>query len=236
MAYNILIAIEGTMIQQFRELTDSAIKRSFGAGSIIVYQGEVPRSAYVIMSGIVRVFSISSQGEEHIVTMHIKGEFIPSPWIFGKATGSLFFYEALTPTEVALVPKDDLIAYTLSTPERTQALLDYFTTNYAASLVRINALEQSKAREKIVHTFYFLCQRYGRKSSTNPNKIGIDLLITHQLLANLVGLTRETTAVEVSKLKKQKIITYTNQLYTVYLDRLLTLIGEESFRDISISG
>lgn len=224
------------MIEQLRELIDGAAKRSFGAGSIIVYQGEVPRTAYVIVSGIVRVFSISSQGEDHIVTLHIKGEFLPSPWIFGKATGSLFFYEALTPTEVALVPKEEFIAYTLSTPERTQALLDYFTVNYTASLVRINALEQSKAREKILHTFYFLCQRYGRKNSTDTNKIDIDLLITHQLLANLVGLTRETTAVEVSKLKKQKIISYTNQSYTVYLDRLLTLIGEDSFRDISISG
>ena len=38
-----------------------------------------------------------------------------------------------------------------------------------------------------------------------------------------------------NKLKKQKIITYDNQQYTVKVEKLLELIGEESFRDISIA-
>jgi CRP/FNR family transcriptional regulator len=221
------------MLENLRPLADSSVKRAYSAGSTIYYQGEVPRSACIILKGVVRVFSISSQGEEQIITYHVAGEFIPSSWIFGKTAGSLFFYESVDKCELAFVSKEQFIDFVFKKPDRLSTVLDYFTTSYTASLIRINALEQAKAREKLLYTLYYLCQRHGSKVK-NSSKIKLRLSLTHQALASLVGLTRETTATEMNKLRKEKIISYGNQRYTVNREKLLSLIGEESFRDMGM--
>lgn len=220
------------MTDHLKPLVTKSLRRSFSAGSTILYQGEAPRSACVLIKGVVRVFSISRQGDEQIVMFHVSGEFFPSSWIFGKSQGTLFFYEAMTDCEVVFVPRAELIKHMLSTPERMHALLDYFTTNYSALLIRVNALEQPKARDKLVYTLYYLCQRYVRRAT---GKVKIPFTLTHQSLAGLVGLTRETTAMEMSKLKKEGVIAYKQQQYTIDTNKLLELIGEDSFRDIMIA-
>ena len=219
------------MLKDFEPLITSAVTRSYAAGATILYQGEVPRSACIIKKGIVRVLGISAQGDEQIVTYHDIGEFFPSSWIFGKTTGAMFFYEAVDDCEIALVPRRDLLEFMTSTPERLKVFLNYFTTNYTAQLVRISALEQPKAREKLLYTLYYLCQRYGRPQGKNTR---ISLSLTHQSLAGLVGLTRETTATEMNKLRAKKILSYAKQQYIINVDRLLDVIGEDSLRNISL--
>ncbi|HEX5797392.1 MAG TPA: Crp/Fnr family transcriptional regulator [Candidatus Saccharimonadales bacterium] len=223
------------MLNHLRPLIKNSVRRKYSPGSTIFYQGEVPRSACIITKGIIRVYSISPQGDEQIVTYHEAGEFVPSSWIFGKTAGSLFFYETVDKCEVAFVPRDKFLDFFREKPERQYALLDYFTTAYTASLVRISALEQAKAREKLLYTLYYLCQRHGVKSKSSLT-VRIKLSLTHQALASLIGLTRETTATEMNKLKNEKILRYKNQQYFINRTRLLELMGEESFKDIGNLG
>lgn len=214
-------------------LAQNAQKRNFSPGSIILYQGEVPQYACIVTKGVVRVYSISEAGDDQIVTFHIEGEFFPASWFFNKSPSTIFFYEALTACEIAFVKKSALDEHIYATPQNTRELIDYLATNYTASLIRVNALEQSKARLKIVYTLYFLCERYGVKNIKNTVTIPISL--THQNFASLIGLTRETTATEMSKLKKEKVISYDQQCYRVDLEKLMDIIGEDSFRGISIT-
>ena len=96
----------------------------------------------------------------------------------------------------------------------------------------IVALEQSRAREKIMFTLYYLLFRYGR-----PTKSGnyvIELGLTHSIIASLVGLTRETTTTELSKLKRQKVVDYNLHSYVVNKQKLERLLGEDSFQDVII--
>lgn len=220
------------MMHILQPLVDGSIKRSYSAGSTIIYQGEAPRAACVLVSGVARVSSISKQGDEQIVMFLVEGEFFPLSWIFEKTPISLFFYEAMTDCEVVFVPRVEFMTHLHSTQENSMAMVDYFAKNYTASLIRINALEQPKARDKLVYTLYFLSQRY---SADNGNSVKIPIALTHQHLASLVGLTRETAAMEMSKLKKQAVIRYLQQHYTVNVDRLIEIMGEDSFRGISIT-
>lgn len=220
------------MIEHLQPLIQHAVTRTYRPGSTILFQGEAPRMACVLVKGVVRVFSISSQGDEQIVMFHVAGEFFPSSWIFNNASSTLFFYEAMTSCDVVNVARKDLIEHMYADPERTQALLHYFTTNYAASLIRVNALEQPRARDKLVYTLYYLCQLFSNKSA---GKVELPLSLTHQTLASLVGLSRETTAMEMSALKKQGVISYAQQSYTIQLDKLLDIIGEDSFRNVQIA-
>lgn len=215
-------------------LTKDALTRTYPAGATVLYQGEVPRSVQVLRRGVVRVFSISNQGDEQIVTYHTAGEFFPTSWLFGQAPGSLFFYEAVVESQVSSVPRDVFMKLVYGSPDITRGLVNYFATSYASSLIRVAALEQSKARQKLLYTLYYLCLRYGRPG-TPSSKVRISLALTHQHLAGLVGLTRETTAMEMNRLRKEKILNYNNQTYDINMERLLDMIGEDSLRGVSIA-
>ena len=209
-----------------------ATVRTFKKRSILLYQGEAPRMAFVLKSGVVKLYTINNAGEEQIVAFHAKRDIFPTPWIFGKSTTTLYYFEALTDCEVLTLPREELYKILMSSPELMASTLDYFVTNYTGLLMRVTALEQSRAREKIMFTLYYLLFRYGR-----PIKGGryiIDLGLTHSIIASLVGLTRETTTTELSKLKRQKVLDYNLHNYTVNKEKLERILGEDSFQDVII--
>lgn len=212
------------------EIKPHATKRLFKKHSILLYQGEAPRMAYVLLEGIVKVYSINTAGEEQIATFQVKGDVFPAPWIFHKSASTLYYYEALTDCEVLVIPREELRSAILGRPQLLERTLDYFVTNYTSLLMRVTALEQSRAREKIMFTLYYLLFRYG--TEIRPGIYRVDLALTHGVIASLVGLTRETTTTELSKLKAQKVVTYSAHNYTVNKTKLERLLGEDSFTDL----
>ena len=188
--------------------------------------------AYVLSSGVLKLYTINNAGEEQIVAFHAKNDVFPSSWIFGKSTTTLYYFEALTDCEVFTLPREELHKIMLSSPELQAATLNYFVTNYTALLMRVTALEQSRARDKIMFTLYYLMFRYGRASKAGH--YAIELGLTHSIIASLVGLTRETTTTELSKLKRQKVLNYNLHSYIINKDKLERMLGEDSFKDLSI--
>jgi CRP-like cAMP-binding protein len=219
------------MLAHLNDLVKKFPSRKYSAGSIVLYQGEVPRQAIILVKGVLKASTISSSGDEQIISFHGPGDVMPMSWIFGKTPSTLYFYEASTDCEVVLVPREKLIEQ-LMHPKNIKTLVDRLVTDHAASSIRISALEQPKARDKLTYTLYYLCQRYGQPKR---GRIHINLSLTHQNLGALVGLTRETTATEMSKLKKEGVLSYRNQNYHVDIEKLLNIVGEDSFRDIQIA-
>jgi CRP/FNR family transcriptional regulator len=197
-----------------------------------LYQGEVPHTAYVVLSGVIKVYSINSSGEEQIATFETPGDIFPTPWIFGKATHTLYYCETLSDCEVLQLPRPELLARIAATPQLQAILLNYFASRYTGLLVRVTALEQSRAREKIMFTLYYLLFRYGHETHSGIYMVGMRL--THSVIAGLVGLTRETTTNELTKLKAEKVLRYSTHKYAIDKVKLERLLGEDSFNNISI--
>lgn len=215
------------MMDGLEPLLRSAPLRSFSAGSTVLYQGEAPRSAFIVKSGIVKAFNISARGEEQIISLYEEAEIFPIAWVFKKSPVAIYFYEALIDCEIYTVSRDELKKFITKHSGVMQIILEHYVTSYTASLVHISALEQAKAREKIMYTLYFLCRRYGHVQKDDLAYINLQL--THQDIANLVGLTRETTATELNRLKQAGIVKYSKRQYIINMTKLLEGIGEDSF-------
>ncbi len=210
-------------------LAPHGTKRTFKKGSVVLYQGEAPRMAYVIRKGDVKVYTINNTGEEQIVNMHGAGDMFPSPWIFKKTTTSLYYYETTSACEIITLPRDVLLDI-IYRPDALPQLVDYLATNYIGMLMRTTALQQSRASEKIMFTLYYLLSRYGTETQAGFYKI--ELPLTHNALASLVGLTRETTTMELNNLKRRGVLSYAHHIYVVNKAALERSLGEESFSDL----
>lgn len=215
-----------------QEVVTKGTTRSVAKNNIIFYQGEVPQSAALIKRGVVKVYNLSPDGEEQLVTFHVAGEFFPSTWLFGQTSSTVYFYETFTDCEITSIPRTELQAIINKNANNLRWFMDAYVKNYTGMMLRVTALQQAKASAKISYTLFYLSQRYGRPISQNVSKINIQL--THQQFASLVGLTRETTATEMKKLEKQAIVRYDNQVYKVNTRKLLEFMGDESFTDIRL--
>jgi CRP/FNR family transcriptional regulator, cyclic AMP receptor protein len=209
-------------------MRDTPVRR-FRRGGTILYQGEVPRAAYVVKSGIVKVYNINNRGEEQISTFQMAGELFPTQWIFKVTSNALYYYEAMTDVELYAFSREELLDYIYSNSDVLRQTMEHYLLNYTHVLQRINALEQTRAADKIMFTLYSLMVRFGEE--TDPGLYTINVPLSHQNIADMVGLTRETTSLELSKLRREKVITYHGKFYTIERDRLTALIGEDNFKD-----
>lgn len=198
--------------------------RKFKKNQTLLFQGEVPSYAYFIIDGIVKAYNITSTGEEQIIALSSPHDIVPESWVMGEAPVAYYFYEAFIDTDVYIIPREELGKEIQNDPELTRLMLNRFMKLYVGSRMHINALEQPKSRDKLVHLLYYLISRFGKNDGDTSR---IELRLTHQTLANMIGVTRETIAVELSRLRKEKVVTYKQQTYFVSKPRLLKLRNED---------
>lgn len=199
--------------------------KKFAKGELILCEGEVPTCAYVIKKGTVKGYAITAEGLEKPISFDTETELFPVGWVFKKLRWSQYYYGAFTDCELYCVPREDYLRFLRTKPEFLMETFDYFIGRYLNFQMRVNALEQSKAVDKIIHTLHFLSLRFGRDIA--PHTVRIQLPLTQQDLANIMGLTRETTGIELKKLEKQGIVTYRRQNYIVHTNRLNEVLDED---------
>ncbi len=192
--------------------------KKFEKNQLIVCQGDAPTTVYAIKSGFVKGYDINDQGMEQLLWFGSRMDIFPLGYMFGQIEESQFFYSAFSDVEAYAMKPDDLIQYLSNNPTPLMELTRRLTSTFYDSLHRLNAAERPKASDKIAHTLYFIANRF--KKNSPPGVAEISLPLTHQDIANLLGLTRETAAVELKKLKDAKLIYYDKWHFTVFTDKM----------------
>lgn len=213
-------------------LKKSATVRRIKKGGNVLFQGEIPRSVMIVRDGVVRAYTITSSGEERIVSLFSKGDIIPLAWALGEAPNALFYYDALSEVRVLTVPKQAFLNTLMNDKELLASMVKFVTNEYTALLFRITGLGQSRAIEKIGYTLYYLLFRYGVEKA--GGKYAIDIKMSQTVIAALVGLTRESTTKNLKILKDKGVISYTNSTYTINKAKLESFLGEDAFRDLAL--
>lgn len=220
---------------QPKELQDYVTKyplRTFKKGHTLLFQGEVPRQTFVIKHGAIKAYNIDPNGEEKIVALIGSNEIMAPSWVFGKAPVALYYYDVFVDTEVYVLNRDDLREILKTNPDALYAAFDRLISVFIGSNLHINALENSKSSQKLINLLHYLTMRFGKP--TKGDQVFIDLRFTQHDLARMLGLTRETVAMELSRLKREKVISYQSQHYTVDSRKLQRLHGEDEFSELKI--
>lgn len=212
-------------IDPFRLFLQKYRTRKFDKGELILVQGETPDCVYILKKGVVKTYNLTSGGEEKPIGFDIQGDIFPLAWAFGQVNRISYYHEAFTKCELYCVPREDYRAYITKNTPRLMGVFDKFMSKYVLYQLRINALEQSKAAAKVLNTIHFLCLSFGVEIKKDVVKIQVPF--TQQDLANFMGLTRETTGIELKKLQRKGVLTYKRQNYIVRTERLNELLDEE---------
>jgi CRP/FNR family cyclic AMP-dependent transcriptional regulator len=212
-------------------LTDYAVHQ-MPKNRTLLYQGEIPTMAFYIKKGIVKIYNITAQGEEKVVGYGSHGDFMPVEWLFSRAPVSLYYYDTFTDCELIRLPQPEVMNLLQKNHKASLLVLERSVSMYIAATVHLHALEQSRARNKLLYIFQYLVLRFGKTIDETHSRI--DLKLTHQEIANLIGTSRETTSTEISKLSKEGVVRIKNLQYVVDTDKALRLLGETDFSELSL--
>lgn len=220
--------------RQLQEFLDRYPTKVFKKGEIIIFQGEAPRSGYVVKSGTVKAYNLSVNGDEKPVSFYSSQSVFPSAWVYGKLASAIYYYEAFTAdVTLYIVNRDEYMEFIKAHPAVMYMELERSMMDQLGKSMRLNALQHSRASDKLLYTLHYLSLSHGHPIGSQRIEITLDL--THQDFANLTGLTRETAATELNKLKHRGVISYgKNVPYTLDLGKLMSLLNDQYISDMQV--
>lgn len=172
---------------------------SYKKRSIILCANDNPSSVFYIKSGFIRVYRISEQGEE--LTLNILKPHDIFPLTYGMANKTNVYYlEALTPLEIWRAPQEQFVDFIKSKIDLYQELTNKVLIRFDGVMTRMEYLVFSNAYTKVVSTLLICAKRFGEPVNKD---VFIRVPLTHKDIATLIGITRETTSLEMKRLEKQ---------------------------------
>lgn len=192
--------------------------KTFEKGSILITEHVPTPEIYAIAQGFIKVSASDDTGSQKLLWIAGRYDIVPAELLFSKYAPSGFLYTALSDITAYAIPKQDFLAHAESDLAFMSEIARGMSMHYDDLLYRLRSVEQTKAQHKIALTLLHLGNRFSAESSVNFHDLGLEL--THQDIADMVGMTRETTSLELGKLRKQKYIDYNRGKLTLYMEKL----------------
>lgn len=177
-------------------------KLRYSKGEFIIRPGDAPSGVFFIESGLVKAYDITKYGEENLLVIRKEHEIFPLIWSITGLERHII-YQALCPTVVWRMSREDYLAYVDSNPDATAGLLMMAIEMYRIHSERIINLEYRTVRERLISFMLTMSRRFGKKTEEG---LLIDVPLRQQDIASSINASRETTSRELSALEKKGLI------------------------------
>lgn len=193
--------------------------RSYKKGETLIRSDDDPQGIFCLTKGYVRQYTISKAGIE--LTLHILKpiSYFPMVWAVN-GTPNVYNFEALTDVTVGRAPRDEVVNFIKDKPKVIFELMSELLEDYAETLTRVEHLVFSDAYRRVISVILYISKHFGiydGKQTLVGNRF------THQDIATLVGVARETASSEMEKLEKRGLIEYSDHLIVIKSIRNLEL-------------
>jgi CRP/FNR family transcriptional regulator len=211
----------GLKDEDLKRVRAIATLRQVGKKEVLFSEGEEARGFYVILSGKVKLYKISSEGKEQI--LHV----VSAPDAFAEA--ALFlegsypaFAESLGDSQLLYIPKRDFIQLIEKNPQLSINIivsLSHYLRRFASLIEELSLKEVSSRIAKYLLDLSVKSSKEGK----NPQEIELDLSKTQ--LASKLGTISETLSRTLGKMKTKGVI-------DVQGNKIL-ILDRESLEDLS---
>ena len=198
------------------------IERRFLRNAEVFRQGDPPDGVCVVKKGLLKIVSISEKGTEQILHILRPGDVFGELILFGKPRP--FTAVALTDATVSILP--------LAIVQDLLATSPVFSRNYLRLLsMRLYELEktfpalvQAWPHHRLAKELLHLAEDLGDET---PKGTRLTLHLTHELLSNLIGASRETVTLLIHKFEEIGLLRREGRDLFLNRERLADYLGLE---------
>jgi CRP/FNR family transcriptional regulator len=192
----------GLRADELKKIRAIASLRHLGKKEILFSDGEATKGFYVVLSGKVKLFKVSSEGKEQI--LHV----VSAPDAFAEA--ALFlegtypaYAETLVESQLLFFPKRDFIQLIERNPQLSINMiitLSHYLKKFASLIEELSLKEVSSRIAKYLVDLSVKLSKEGK----NPKEVDLDLSKTQ--LALKLGTISETFSRTLAKMKSKGVI------------------------------
>jgi CRP/FNR family transcriptional regulator len=194
----------------FSNLTKNELKRiasyfhecRFARNRYLFMEGEPAERFYVIKYGRVKLLKTATSGKEMVLDVMVPGQICGGNALFGDTHRNSA--QAVEPTLAYGMSGKSYKDLLSANPKIAQGIIKYLGAKLMDAHDVIISLVSSKVESRIASVIVRLCENHGTETDGG---ILINIRLTRQDIADIVGSTVETTIRTISKFKKQGLLT-----------------------------
>jgi CRP-like cAMP-binding protein len=195
----VFCSLEGEALEEFsRHKTVNRYKK----GQIICYEGNRAFGLYCIYSGHVKLYKTGVDGKQQIVRISGPGDILGYRSLFAEepyhATA-----EALEDCEICCIDRNAFFPVLSKNPDLALNILRKLSRELRAAEDLATSIAQRSVRERMAELLLMLKETYGKAVKKGTL---IDLKLTREEMAEMIGITQETAIRLLSDFKKDGII------------------------------
>lgn len=206
------------------ELLALAQRRTYRRQEFIFQVGSPCENVYVLSQGRVKIFGLSALGKEVIMWFCLPGE------VFGlaempRAAPREVYAQASVDCEVYAVPLEAFRGFLSTRPATAMAVIDLLSRRLRVLGDMLQNLTSDDVTTRVAKLLLRLCGRYGKRV---PYGVCLDLPITHQEMADMIGATRQTVTTVIGELKRMGAVRVENHQFWIQREDLLEHIVSQA--------
>lgn len=188
-------------VSALEDLSKDRKSRTVERKGILFHEGDEMRNVPFLVSGKVRTFKVNNDGKEFVTGLHIPGDFIG---YLGTLDGghAMETAEAMEDSEVAMVPRDDLMRLLYRDRDVSMRFIRMLTHEMGEKQERLLQLAYASVRQRVAQA---LMQLHDRFSADQSEDLGVR--ISRDDLAAIVGTATESLIRCLTDLKDEGLIT-----------------------------
>lgn len=180
-------------------------RRELARSELIFQAGSPGAFVYFLESGRAKVYHLSPTGKEILLWFCFPGE------IFGLAEvchggGRQVYAETCAPSRVLSVGQDDFKTYLATHPPVALLVNDVLACRLRNLGNIIQSLVASDVNERVAQLIVRLAATHGQR--TQDGDITLDIRLTHQEMANMIGTTRQSVTSALNQLRRQGVLDF----------------------------
>jgi CRP/FNR family cyclic AMP-dependent transcriptional regulator len=192
---------------EFRNLEQIFRIRSYRKNQVIFLEEEAGTYMYIVLAGKVKVTKSTQGGKESILAIHRQGDFFGEMSLLDGRT-SPATVAAMEDCRIAAIDATDFQRFLMTNEKVVRQIIQVLCARLRHVWAQIQSLSYSTAEARIRGEIRQLGLKHGVADSRG---IIIDLKVTHQEIAEMVGTSRETVTRTLARLQRGGIIKLENR-------------------------
>lgn len=183
-------------------LNRRALTRTFKRGTVIYSPNQPGESVMVLAAGRVKIKDITAEGRETILAFIEEGE------LFGELAlldgePRREYAEAVDACQILAIPREDIVSLMGSRPDIALSVTKLIGLRRRRIETRLRNLLFLSSRDRMVHILLELAETHGYHSG---NRVELRIPLSHQDVASLIGVTRETATLTLGQLQAAGLV------------------------------
>lgn len=187
-----------------------------------------PRNClFLIKSGTVRLYRISSSGKELTVDLLGSGHIFGEIGSFTTGTENVYA-ETIEDSTICTLDKDRFESIVMERPELGLKFIEIISLRLREVEEMLELIAYGSVRKRLLYLLYKLSRKFGRQLDADPGWLQLDVRITHQELASMAGSIRETVTEQLRRMIIEGVIgkAGSRSPFRVHPERLLRALEE----------